>query len=185
MMNSTTEIINELIDYYCEGVDTYNYNGSTWLIFTEEKKWVIELNNHKTLWYNYNFFTSCFKYLSLDVVENQHYITKWVEQNIIENGIKHTEEGNWLHNDERIADTIENGVKKTLLNVNKKVSKVEDTIQNGVKHVEDGDWLDYDERINDIIKNGIKITKPIDYSDNTEHIVEGVLSRYTKQEIHK
>ena len=44
-----TEIINELIDYYCEGVDTYNHNGSTWLIFTNEKKWVIELTKEKTL----------------------------------------------------------------------------------------------------------------------------------------
>ena len=220
-------IILDLFDDFTDGFDLYtNLNTkSLWGIFTDEKRWIFELTNEGTLWYNYNFFTSIFKYISLDVVENQHYITKWVEQN-----------------------TIQNGVKKTLLNVNKKVSKVEDTIQNGVKdtigtgirpsavedtitnsikHTEDGDWLDYDERIDDIIKNGIKqvkelpdksgelrgysdyyckqeditkphveyvsdvikygikITKPIDYSDNTEHIVEGVLSRYTKQEIHK
>ena len=37
--------------------DTYTHNGSTWIIFTDEKKWVIELTKEKTLWYNYYFFT--------------------------------------------------------------------------------------------------------------------------------
>ena len=240
-------IILDLFDDFTDEFDLYtNPNTkSLWGIFTDEKRWIFELTNEGTLWYNYNFFTSIFKYISLDVVENQHYITKWVEDTI-KNGVKKTKH---THTHPKyIEDTIQNGVKKTLLNVNKKVSKVEDTIQNGVKdtigtgirpsavedtitnsikHTEDGDWLDYDERIDDIIKNGIKqvkelpdksgelrgysdyyckqeditkphveyvsdvikygikITKPIDYSDNTEHIVEGVLSRYTKQEIHK
>ena len=198
-------IILDLFDDFTDEFDLYtNPNTkSLWGIFTDEKRWIFELTNEGTLWYNYNFFTSIFKYISLDVVENQHYITKWVEDTI-KNGVKKTKH---THTHPKyIEDTIQNGVKKTLLNVNKKVSKVEDTIKNGVKdtigtgirpsavedtitnsikHTEDGDWLDYDERINDIIKNGIKITKPIDYSDNTEHIVEGVLSRYIKTRIHK
>ena len=47
------KIINKLIDEFTKGVDTYSHNGSTWLIFTESKQWVIELTDSKTLWYNY------------------------------------------------------------------------------------------------------------------------------------
>ena len=54
------KVIHKLINEFTEGVDTYTYNGSTWLIFTESKQWVIELTDSKTLWYNYNFFKSVF-----------------------------------------------------------------------------------------------------------------------------
>jgi len=269
-MDSTYEMVKELIDFNCQGVDTYNHNGSTWLIFTDNKKWVIELTKEKTLWYNYYFFTGVFKYLSLDVVENQHYITKWVEdtiingaistkgeyykqiqevedtiqngvkytswgetillgtkiENAIQNGVKETHSGCDLLIDDSIEDTIQNGVKYTIDTTHHKNKLVEDTTQNGVKHTEYGDWLDGDERFDDIIqngvkhtekslqidgscvvedviqngikethddvyhhkgrvggviKNGIKETKLIDYSDNTEFIVNGVISRGIKE----
>ena len=172
-------IILDLFDDFTDEFDLYtNPNTkSLWGIFTDEKRWIFELTNERTLWYNYNFFTSIFKYISLDVVENQHYITKWVEDTIkngvkktkhththpkyiedtIQNGVKKT----LLNVNKKVSkveDTIQNGVKKTLLNVNKKVSKVEDTIQNGIKHTEYGDWEDGDERIDDIIENGVKNT---------------------------
>ncbi len=83
------KVVNRLIDNAVEGVDTYKTDGSTWLIFTETKKWVIELTKDGTLWYNYNFFKDLLAYLSMDVVENQHYITKWVEDNVI-NKVKRT-----------------------------------------------------------------------------------------------
>ena len=82
------KIVNTLIDEAVQKVDTYTNNGSTWLIFTDDKRWVIELTKDGTLWYNYNFFNSLFAYASMDVIENQHYITKWVENNVI-NGVKH------------------------------------------------------------------------------------------------
>ena len=176
-MDSVYGIVKELIDFNSEGVDTYNHNGSTWLIFTDQKKWVIELTKEKTLWYNYYFFTNVFKYLSLDVVENQHYITKWVEDTII-NSVKRTSQvpsacfakvkdtiGNGVKYTIDIEDTIENGVKYTswheplLLG-----TKVEETIQNGVKHtkfaVQTPKVI-----IEDAIKNGVKKT----YSDKIPH----------------
>ena len=111
-MDSNYKIVRELIEYNCDGVDKYIHNNSTWLIFTDDKKWVIELTKDGTLWYNYNFFKDVFKYLSLDVVENQHYITKWVEDTII-NGVKETHSGCDLLIDDSIEDTIQNGVKNT------------------------------------------------------------------------
>jgi len=91
-------IINKMIDSRVQGADKYMHMGSTWLIFTEQKQWVVELTKEKTLWYNYNFFKKIFQYFNLDVVENQHYITKWVEETII-TGVNYTgsntRESNW------------------------------------------------------------------------------------------
>ncbi len=103
------KIINKLLDHAIEGVDTYFHNGSMWLIFTERKQWIIELDKNGNLWYYYDFFENLFNYASLDVVENQHYITMWVE------------------------DAIQNGVKSTKLKGFKGLVPVEDAIQNGVK----------------------------------------------------
>ena len=139
------KIMQSLINNWIRGVDTYTHNGSTWLIFTDSKRWVIELTEDKTLWYNYNFFKQIFCLTSLDVVENQQYITKWVEDNVMYK------------------------VKDTSQSLPRKCSSVEDIIQNGVKetkisptHTEYGDWLDGDERLDEIIKNGVKETKQKD-----------------------
>jgi hypothetical protein len=114
--DNTEKILFKLIDKKVEDADLYEHKGSLWLIFTDDKIWVLEFTDYGTLWYNYNFFNSFFKYLSLDVVKNQHYITEWVE------------------------DTIQNGVRPTNIISNKTspsdascAARVEDTIQNGTK----------------------------------------------------
>ncbi len=43
-------IIDKMIGNETKGVDIYHNNGSVWLIFTDEKKWVIELTKEGTLW---------------------------------------------------------------------------------------------------------------------------------------
>ena len=245
-MKDLNEVINKMINKAVVGCDKYVHNDSTWLIFTDDKKWVIELTKDGTLWYSYDFFKNLFKVLSLDVVENQNYITKWVEETIItgvkntiigisnrrycveetiitgvkntiqsitqqrrmvedtiKNGVKHTEYGDWLDGDERFDDIIQNGVKHTVASDCLPSVFVEDTIQNGVKHTEkslqiDGscvvedviqngikethdDVYHHKGRVGGVIKNGIKETKLIDYSDNTEFIVDGVISRGVKK----
>ena len=213
------KVINRIINDAIEGVDTYKTKDSTWIIFTESKKWVIELTKDGTLWYNYNFFNDLMVYLSMDVVENQHYITKWVEDNVI-NGVIHTKVSKKVRHFS-VEDTIENGVKKTLEGLGCESLMVEDILNGGVKHTEYGDWEDGDERLDDIIqngikqtcaqipsidavaervveegikqtigeeyhhrgridgviKNGVKETKSIDYSDNGEFIVDGVIKK--------
>jgi hypothetical protein len=179
-MKDLGKLINKMINKAIIGCDKYVHNNSTWLIFTDDKKWVIELTKDGTLWYNYDFFKNLFKVLSLDVVENQNYITKWVEETIIngvkntiqsitqqrrivedtiENGVKETHSGCDLLVDDYIEDTIQNGVKYTRRNGDSMNTDAEDAIQNGVKHTEYGDWLDGDERFDDIIQNGVKETK--------------------------
>ena len=171
------KIINTLINSSVQGADTYTHNDSTWLIFTESKQWVIELTKEKTLWYNYTFFKSLFAYASLDAVQNQHLITKWVEDNIIktlyskpigysdyqkindviENGVRHTDWGPEM-NDLFVDDALENGVKETnRVDVAKKFfdNKMDVTIENGVKETHD-DIYHHKGRIDGVIKSGIK-----------------------------
>ena len=149
------EIIKYTINQKVKGVDTYYNNGSIWLIFTDDKKWVIELTKDGTLWYNFYFFQDCFKYLSLDVVENQHYITEWVED-IIQNGIKDVI-GQIIDAPELVNDAIRNGVMNTFDVQVDMVVQVEDTIQNGVRHT-GHNVIRSANSIEDVIKNGVKET---------------------------
>jgi hypothetical protein len=151
------KVIHKLINEFTEGVDTYTHNGSTWLIFTESKQWVIELTESKTLWYNYNFFKDVFSYTSMDVVDNQHYITKWVEDNII-NKIKDTILEKNITEGE-VEEIIENGVKEHSLTYVGKQIGCEDTIKNGVKHTEKSLKIDGSCVIEDTIQNGVKHTE--------------------------
>ena len=152
------DIIFTLIDDFSEGFDIYinQESKSVWGIFTDEKRWVFELTKDKTLWYNYNFFNNIFKYLSLDVVENQHYITKWVEYTL-QNGVKHTNclQAFDVHG---VEDTLQNGVKHTATWTDSHKFDVEDTLQNGVKEIKltTSPFTNY---VEDTIQNGIKKTK--------------------------
>jgi hypothetical protein len=106
------DLVFSLFDDFTRGANIY-YNPETesiWMIFPEEKKWVFELENDGDLWYNYHFFVDVFKYLSLDVIDNQHYITEWVE------------------------DTIKRGVNNTYDRIGKIINKVEDTLKRGVNN---------------------------------------------------
>lgn len=156
------KIIRTLIDSWTKGVDTYTHNGSTWLIFTESKQWVIELTDSKTLWYNYNFFKQIFEFTSMDVVENQQYITKWVEDNIIGGGAKETQ-FNFYEKQLKIEGVIKNGsidsvrVNEYSLNYVSKQRDCEDTLQNGVRHT---DILESGrtDSVEDTLQNGVKET---------------------------
>ena len=130
--SSAKEIIFDIITDAVENTDLYEHKGSIWLILTDNKKWVLQITEDGTLWYNYYFFQSLFNYLSLDVVEYQHYITEWVE------------------------DTIKNGVRSTLKHSNQFISAVEDTIKNGVKHTTNSGRA-FMGTVEDTIKNGMKI----------------------------
>ena len=148
-------LIHKYIEQNVKGVDTYQHDGSTWLIFTDDKKWVIELTKDGTLWYNYNFFNSIFIFFSLDVIENQHYITKWVEDTI-QNGVRYT---GWmpLAKLSRVEDTIQNGVRHTHCHTNALSRWVEDTIQNGLRHTRHY-FYNRPTSVEDTIQNGVRHT---------------------------
>jgi predicted peroxiredoxin len=154
-MNDLQKLIDKVIDKAVMGCDTYKHNGSTWLLFTDDKKWVIELTKEGTLWYNYYFFQKLFKVIALDVVENQHYITKWVEDTVI-NGVKSIK-GEYYKEIQKVEYTIQNGVKKTRRNGDSMDTEAEDAIQNGVKETH-RDAERHTKTVEDAIQNGVKET---------------------------
>jgi hypothetical protein len=164
-----------------EGADKYVTKSSMWLIFTEEKRWVIEFTNTKTLWFNYNLFHSELKLLSMDCVESKDIIKEWFEsrflekeishvtdtsnmpylivENVVRNGVKDTKDS-LLGSKLQVEDTIQNGVKHTLDRLNRATAKVEDTIQNGVKDTEQR-ISNMRNRVDNTLQNGVKESKPI------------------------
>jgi predicted peroxiredoxin len=112
----------------------------------------------------------------------------------IENGVKHTEYGDWLDGDERFDDIIQNGIKETkspgadgdLLSTlewmesNNTVNipkLIDDVIENGVKHTEAG-WAQYNS-VDDVIERGIKRTEGGMLFDETK--VDRVISEGVKE----
>ena len=154
--NNVRKLIYGMFDTMIEGVDKYDTKSSTWLIFTEQKRWVIEFTNEKTLWFNYNLFQSELNLLSMDCVESKDIIKEWFESRFL--GIDVVEEtlstaGKPL----KVEDTIQNGVKRTQATGTVFCPEVEDTIQNGVKDTQ-CDERSYPKWVEDTIQNGVKET---------------------------
>ncbi len=157
-------LIYGMFDKMIEGADKYISESSTWLIFTEERRWVLEFTKEKILWFNYNTFQSELNLLSIDCVESKDIIKKWFEsrflgievENTIQNGVKNSQSygGESL---KLVEDTIQNGVKHTYKKKITRLNEVEDTIQNGVKDAQSVD-ASYFINVENTIKNGVKHT---------------------------
>ena len=114
MVNPTGKKLEKLLfgifDEAIQGVDTYKHNGSIWLIFTDDKKWVVEYTKEQTLWYNYYFFKQEMDMVGLDCVENKDLIQKWFESRFLnKNGVKDTLAES-IPDSFGINDAIQNGV---------------------------------------------------------------------------
>ena len=156
-------LIFDIYDKEIEGADVYHYNGADWLIFTEEKKWVTEFTETKTLWYNYKHFNDLLVYFNMDASESTEYIKKWYEErfifkpkveNTIQNGVKHTKKVFHCPTDQ-VEHTIQNGVKDIDGSKHYTALGVENTIQNGVKRIVPESIAD-SFAIEDTIQNGVK-----------------------------
>jgi hypothetical protein len=156
-MDELKQMIFTIFNTQVKDADFYKHNDSTWLIFTSKKKWVFELSKEGTLWYNYYFFNNFFELLSLNVIENQNYITEWVEHTI-QNGVTRTAAAQ-QHYPQVVEDTIQNGVKETTWTALPRHRSVEDTIQNGVKETK----MEEHHRLREVVKtvkDGVKETNP-------------------------
>ena len=154
--NKLEKIIFRLFDQMVEGADKYvTEQGSTWLIFTDEKRWVIEFTKDRTLWFNYNIFQSEFELIGKDCIDERDLIKNWFEDRFL-NKPKVDETfdnaANMIHN---IEDTIQNGVKYTLHDGYSIQEVIEDTIQNGVKYTGIPSDLRY-EKVNDNRNESLK-----------------------------
>ncbi len=140
-----------------EGVDQYNHSGSLWLIFTDEKQWVVEYTVGGTLWYNYKLFKNEMELIGMDCVDNKEYITRWFEDRFLN---KPKVEDTWEDSFDawyQVEDTIQNGVKRTNTGNQSVLILVEDTIQNGVKYTKFTEEEDIC-GVEDTIQNGVKRT---------------------------
>ena len=156
MINPTGKKLEKLLfgifDEAIQGVDTYNHNGSIWLIFTDEMKWVVEYTQAQTLWYNYYFFKNEMEIIGLDCVENKDLIQKWFESRFLNIDPVESTRDESFYFYSKVEDTIQNGVKDTKSNVHPYPKEVRDTIQNGVKEIKNICFL-----------NKIIIEEPIKY----------------------
>ena len=190
------KLIFETFDNSIKGTDIYNHDGSMWLIFTEERKWVVEFTKEKTLWYNYKHFTDILVLFGMELTEGAEYIKKWYEDKLIFNvgknseryinkslvddiiykGVKQTE---LSKRDFFPKDVLQNGVKEIKENWSASRYQVEDTIENGVKET-----ISTLRRtilgVDDIIKNGVKHSEDGDWLDGDERI-ENIIQNGVKQ----
>ena len=171
--NKLEKLVFGMFDQMIEGADKYvTKQGSTWLIFTEDKKWVIEFTKDKTLWFNFNLFQGELDLIGKDCTEERDLIKKWFESRFLNKPkVKHTNHltigDSW-----EVEDTIQEGVKETTpsgylgsiemkgkivhqIESPKQNNEVEDTIQNGVKDIKQGTHLPI-HLVEDTIQNGVK-----------------------------
>ena len=148
-----------MFDQMVEGADKYiTEQGSTWLIFTKEKKWVVEFTNDKTLWFNYNLFKSELELIGKDCTEERDFIKNWFESRFLNtNKVKRTSEF-WRLQELNVEDTIENGVRHTCMTLHCLSNLVEDTIENGVRQTNKRLQKPF-RSIKDAIQNGVKETR--------------------------
>lgn len=139
-MDKLESSIHKFIDNRTKGADIYINQGSTWMILTDNKRWIFELEKNGSLWYNYHFFEPIFNFFSHDVVEKQEYITTWVED-VVKNGVNCA--FSMLHNRVvRVEDVVKNGVKKTWYEDVMDPKLVANALKNGIKIVKDTICLD-------------------------------------------
>ena len=167
-----------LFDELIEGAEQYTHNGSLWMIFTDDRKWVFEFTESGTLWYNYGLFRDRMSIMSMDCVENKEYITRWFEDRFLN---KPKVEDTWENSADawyQVENTIENGVKRTTDFGTIDSLKIEDTIQNGVKETK---FKRYDRRllVEDTIESGVKDTRP--NVSNVSKVVEDTIQNGVKQ----
>ena len=159
-----------MFDQMIEGVDQYNHSGSLWLIFTNERQWVVEYTEGGTLWYNYKLFKNEMELVGMDCVEDKKYITRWFEERFL--------------NKPKVEDTIQNGVKYTETKHRMLIFLVDDTIQNGVKKTL-GERMNRDYSVKDIVENGIKNTYsdilPQEYDMSNQFDVEDTIENGVKE----
>lgn len=204
-MSKVEEIVFRLIDKMIVNCASYSHQDSFWLIFTEEKKWIIEFTDSKILWFNYHFFNDIFTWVGLEEKKTE-YIQKWFEsrflnhpkvndidwlyengnpefEDVIEYGVRSTGGINCEITRYSTKDVIQNGVKLTQTHNGVNKFMLEEIIQDGVKETR---WSNANNPfpIEDTIQNGVLLTKEGDINtSNIPFFVNEVIQDGVKQTI--
>jgi hypothetical protein len=182
------KIVNKLITSSIKGVDVYRWKNATWLIFTDETRWVVEMTDEGTLWYNYKFFKDIFKYVSITVgTEMDGYIIQWANEyffkvstlrsiannpekdrsyteKVLENGIQQVVKSSRTLGEDIIGKVVEGGIKETQGRGKNHGDEFEwhtrSVIDNGVKEINDSSSIHRKMRAENLVPRIIKDVKP-------------------------
>lgn len=159
------KIIEQLINCSIENVDVYRWRGATWLIFTKETRWVVELTDEGTLWYNYKFFRDTFKYVSLDVgKEMDEYIIQWANDFFYRDCAHRSIAYPMDKNRNETPKALGNGIKKTEGRGKNHCDEFEwhtrAVVDNGIKEVNQSDSIHRQIRAENEMGRMIKEVKP-------------------------
>ena len=110
--NKLEKLVFGMFDQMVEGADKYvTKQGSTWLIFTESRKWVIEFTKDKTLWFNYNVFQNELDLIGKDCTEERDLIKNWFESRFLNKPKVWATFNHAIDSNQAVEDTIQNGEK--------------------------------------------------------------------------
>ena len=159
------KIVNELISSSIKGVDVYRWKNATWLIFTDETRWVVELTDEGTLWYNYKFFKDVFKYVSITVgTEMDGYIIQWANDFFYKDCAHRTAAYPMDKARNETPKVLEGGIKETKERGKNRGDVLEwqtiDVIDKGIKEVYDSSSTHRQMRAENLIPRIVKDVKP-------------------------
>jgi len=167
------KIVNKLITSSIKGVDVYRWKNATWLIFTDEVRWVLELTDEGTLWYNYRFFNDVFKYVSINVgTEMDGHIIQWANENFFKVSALRSIANNPDKDRSYTEKVLNYGIKGTKERGKNHGNEFEwhtrAVIDRGIKEVNDTNSIHKQMRAENLVSRIIKNVKPnIEYSEQT------------------
>jgi len=155
------KIIDELINHSIKGVDVYRYKNAKWLIFTNEVRWVVELTDEGTLWYNFTFFNNIFKYVSMEVgQQTEKYIIEWANDFFYKDCAHRSIAYPRDKGRNETPKVLKNGINqmRSILSYGK--DDIKDVVNGGVKEVNDSSSVHRQNRAENLVGKIIKEVKP-------------------------
>lgn len=76
------KLVSDIIETSTTEYHPFKYKDWTWLINPETKQWIVSVADSGYTFYNYEFFSNLFKYVSLNCITDKKYIRVWVEQRL-------------------------------------------------------------------------------------------------------
>jgi len=155
------KIIDELIDSSIKGVDVYRWKNAKWLIFTDEVRWVLELTDEGTLWYNYSFFNNVFKYVSMDLgQQTEKYIIGWANEHFFKVSAHRSIANNPEKDRFETEKVLENGINQMRSILSYGTDKIEKVVNSGVKELNDSSSIHRQMRAENLMGRIVKDAKP-------------------------
>jgi len=155
------KIIDELINSSISGVDVYRYKNATWLIFTDETRWVVELTDEGTLWYNYKFFNDIFKYVSMEVgQQTEKYIIEWANDFFYKDCAHRSIAYPRDKGRNETPKVLKNGINQMRSILSYGTDKIEKVVNSGVKELNDSSSIHRQMRAENLMGRIVKDAKP-------------------------